>query len=66
MIKYLTPVSLFFFKDIEKALDLFLGIALLVLWSLFLMFASLSYLQHKENEELKEERRDLLARLGRL
>ncbi|HSP86677.1 MAG TPA: hypothetical protein VLN45_00970 [Ignavibacteriaceae bacterium] len=66
MIKYLTPVSLFFFKDIEKALDLFLGITLLLLWSLFLMFASFSYLQHKENEDLKEENRDLLTRLGRL
>jgi hypothetical protein len=67
--KYLTPISpisIFFFKDIDKALDLFLGIALLILWALFLMFASFSYLQYKENEKLREEKRDLLGRLGRL
>jgi|GEM_PF-6002423 len=67
--RYLTPISpisLFFFKDIDKALDLFMGIFLLVLWAMFLMFASFSYLQHKENENLKEENRELLGRLGRL
>lgn len=63
--KHLTPFTLFFFKDIDKAVDLFIGIALLILWSLFLMFASFSYIQHKENEKLKEERKVLLSKLGR-
>ena len=67
--KYLTPISpisIFFFRDIYTQIDLFIGILLLILWALTLMFISFSYLQHRENEKLKEELLDRDTRLGRV
>ena len=59
------PILLYFLRDGVPP-DLFMGIAIVVVWSTCLMFISFSYQMYKDNEKLEEERTDLLKKLGRI